>query len=227
MSFVLFVVKNMSERAVIFVNGHLPDLEPARRLIHTGDTLIAADGGTRHILALGLLPSVVIGDLDSLTTEDRRRLEESDIEIRQYPGDKDDTDLALALQYAFESRYREILIVAALGGRLDQSLANLALLTDPSLAEINVRLDDGIEEAFFVRTQADVQGRPGDTVSLIPWGSEAEGVKTEGLRWPLRGETLCPDKTRGISNEMLGETAIVSLESGLLLCIHRRQKAQS
>ncbi|MDP3184389.1 MAG: thiamine diphosphokinase [Anaerolineales bacterium] len=225
-----------STRAVIFVNGHLPDLEPARRLIHPGDTLIAADGGTRYILALGLLPSVVIGDLDSLTTDDKQRLEESGIEIRQYPRDKDDTDLALALHYAVEAGHREILVVAALGGRLDQSLGNLALLTDPSLAEIDVRLDDGVEEAFFVRGRCEasprgasreVRGRAGDILSLLPWGGPAEGVKTEGLRWPLPGESLYPHRTRGISNEMLGESAIVSLESGLLLCIHRRQKAQS
>ncbi|MBA4379688.1 MAG: thiamine diphosphokinase, partial [Anaerolinea sp.] len=111
-----------TKRAIIFANGHLPDLEPARRLIRPGDTLIAADGGTRYILALGLLPSVVIGDLDSLTTDDKQRLEESGIQIRQYPRDKDDTDLALALHYAVEAGHREILVVAALGGRLDQSL---------------------------------------------------------------------------------------------------------
>ncbi len=221
------IEKMSSTRAIIFANGHLPDLEPARRVIRPDDFLIAADGGTRYALALGLLPSIVIGDLDSLTTEDRRRLEESGVEIRQYPRDKNDTDLALALHYAVEAGYREILVVAALGGRLDQTLANLSLLSDPRLSTFDIRLDDGIEAAFFVRKQANFQGRPGDTVSLIPWGGPAEGVKTEGLRWPLRGETLYPDKTRGVSNEMLGESAVVSLESGLLLCIHRRQKAKT
>ncbi|MDI6770492.1 MAG: thiamine diphosphokinase [Anaerolineales bacterium] len=220
-----------TKRAIIFANGNLPDLEPARRLIHTGDTLIAADGGTRYILALGLLPSVVIGDLDSLTSDDRQRLEGSGVEIRQYPRDKDDTDLALALHYAVEAGHREILVVAALGGRLDQSLANLALLTDPRLSTLrqaqgglfDVRLDDGIEEAFFVRDHATISGNPGDTVSLLPWGGPARGVTTEGLRWPLRGETLYPHKTRGVSNELLGETATISLKSGLLLVIHRRR----
>lgn len=229
------IEKMSSTRAIIFANGHLPDLEPARRLIRRDDFLIAADGGTRHILALGLLPSVVIGDLDSLTTDDRRRLEGSGVEIRQYPRDKNETDLALALHYAVEAGHREILVVAALGDRLDQTLANLSLLSDPRLSTprhvsgqaFDVRLDDGIEAAFFVRKQANFQGRPGDTVSLIPWGGPAEGVTTAGLRWPLRGETLYPDKTRGISNEMLGETAIVSLKSGLLLCVHRRQKAET
>jgi thiamine pyrophosphokinase len=225
----LFNTKD-TKRAIIFVNGHLPDLEAARRLIRPDDFLIAADGGTRHALALGLLPSVVVGDLDSVTADDRRRLEGSGVEIRQYPPDKNETDLELALRTALGAGYRSIFVLAALGGRLDQTLGNLALLTDPSLAEVDVRLDDGIEEAFFVRTQAKasprgasrrVEGCPGDTVSLIPWGGLAEGVTTDGLRWPLRGETLHPDKTRGISNEMLAEIATISLKSGLLLVIHR------
>ena len=217
----------MTERAIIFVNGHLPDFEAARCLIRPDDFLIAADGGTCHALALGLLPSIVIGDLDSLTPDDRQRLEGSGVEIRQYPPDKNETDLELALRTALEADYRSILILAALGDRLDQTLGNLALLTAPSLVEVDVRLDDGVEEAYFVRTQADIQGCPGDTVSLIPWGGLSEGVTTEGLRWPLRGETLRPDKTRGMSNEMLAEIATISLKSGLLLVIHRRQNRQS
>ncbi len=217
---------NMPEnRALIFANGHLPDLEAARRLIRPGDTLIAADGGMRHLLALGMLPSVVIGDLDSLTTDDRRQLEESGAEIRQYPRDKDETDLELALRLSLEAGQRSILVVGGLGGRLDQSLGNLALLTDPSLAKIDLRLDDGVEEAFFVRDRCEVRGRAGDIVSLLPWGSPAEGVTTDGLRWSLCSERLYPDQTRGVSNELLGETASISIQSGLILVIHRRQSS--
>jgi thiamine pyrophosphokinase len=49
------------------------------------------------------------------------------------------------------------------------------------------------------------------------------GIRTQNLKWPLNDETLYPDRTRGISNEMLGDTAFVSIESGLLLIVHRRQ----
>jgi len=207
-------------RAVIFTNGLVPELEIARRLIKLDDTLLAADGGTHHILAMGLMPSVVIGDLDSLTVDDRQRTMKKGVHLLQYPADKDQTDLELALDYAIQQGFREILIVGALGGRLDQALGNLSLLTDARLSTLDVRLDDGVEEAFFVRSRSEVRGAPGDTVSLIPWGGAVTGVTTEGLRWPLRGETLSPEKTRGISNEMLDNMAFVRVESGLLLCIH-------
>lgn len=210
----------MSKRALIFINGNLPDLDAVRHILHPDDFMIAADGGTRHLLALDLLPSVVIGDLDSLDPADHRTLQENQTEIIQHPEDKDATDLELALNYVLDLGYRNIRLVAALGGRLDQTLANLSLLANPSLAELDVRIDDGVEEAFFIRRQAQIHGRAGETVSLIPWGGDVTGIRTEGLRWPLHGETLYAYKTRGISNEILSEEARINIKSGLLLCIH-------
>ncbi len=207
---------------IIFANGDLPDLEAARRIIQPGDAILAADGGTRHALALGLTPSIIIGDLDSLTDDERRRAETAGAKILAFPRAKDETDLELALRCALDSGCHAIVILAALGGRLDQALANLSLLTDSRLSTLDVRLDDGLEEAFFIRNHAEVRGRPGDLVSLIPWGGEVTGITTAGLKWPLHAETLHPHKTRGISNEMLAASAVVSLKSGLLLCIHRR-----
>ncbi|MGD0750977.1 MAG: thiamine diphosphokinase [Anaerolineales bacterium] len=214
-------------RLIIFANGILPELESARRLIQAGDVLIAADGGTRHILALGLVPSIVIGDLDSLKQDDRRRLDAKGVEIQQYSHNKDETDLELAFQYAHRAGYREILVVGAQGGRLDQTVGNLSLLTNPEFATLEIRFDDGVEEAFITRGRCEVHGRPSDIVSLIPWSGEVTGISTEGLRWPLRDETLFPDKTRGISNELVRETAFISHRSGFLLVIHHRQAESS
>ena len=211
-------------RLIIFANGRLPELESARHLIQSGDVIYAADGGTRHALALGMLPSVVIGDLDSLTPEDRKRLDAGGVAIRQFPRDKDKTDLELALETAVQSRPDEILVIGALGGRLDQTLGNLSLLSNPGLSKCDIRLDDGVEEAFFTRDRCQIHGSPGEVVSLLPWGAQVTGICTEGLRWPLQSETLFPDSTRGISNELLGETAAVSVGAGLLLVVHRRTR---
>jgi len=210
-------------RALIFVNGTLPDLAALRRLLLPDDFLIAADGGTRHILALGLTPAVLIGDLDSLSIDERRLLDRAGTKIHPFPRDKNETDLELALRFAVEAGYRQLRVVAALGGRLDQTLGNLALLTDPSLAGLDIRADDGIQEALFIRDACRLQGIPGDLVSLIPWGGEVSGVTTAGLRWPLSGEVLQPHRTRGISNELLDESASVHLDAGLLLVVHCRQ----
>ena len=211
------------QRIIIFTNGELPDLKKARALLHPADYVICADGGTRHALALSRKPDLIIGDMDSVQKSHWQKLEKSGISIEMFSRDKNETDLELALSRAVELDPIEIIIVAALGGRLDQTLANVALLASTRHPSPIIRLDDGLEEIFLCRDQAQVHGRCGDIVSLIPWQGEVTGIQTMGLRWILDNETLYPDKTRGISNEMTGDTASISIRSGSLLIVHRRQ----
>ncbi|MBN2086098.1 MAG: thiamine diphosphokinase [Anaerolineales bacterium] len=213
------------KRAVIFANGSLPDPDAAKRLLQNDDEWIAADGGSRHALALGRAPDVLIGDLDSLPNPVRDSLIHAGTKIQSFSAEKDETDLELALAYAVREGYPVILILAGLGGRTDQILANLSLLTDPALESIDVRIDDGCEEVFRIGKESAVRGTAGDIVSLLPIGVPAEGVTTDGLKFPLRGETLIPHRTRGVSNRMLEARATITVERGVLLCIHTRTAA--
>ncbi len=210
-------------RIVIFANGELPDAAKARALVRPNDVIVCADGGSRHARALGVKPDLIIGDLDSILRVDWAAAKAAGITVQQHPHDKNETDLELAVQYAIEQKPTEVLIIGALGKRLDQTLGNIALISDARLAQLDVRLDDGVEEVFFCRAQSRIEGGVGDIVSLLPWGGAVEGVVTEGLGWALRSETLYPDKTRGISNELIAPRATVTITSGLLLIVHRRQ----
>ncbi len=210
-------------RIVVFANGVIHEPDRVRAILRGADAILCADGGTRHALALSVRPDIVIGDLDSLDEQSRTMLQAAGVALQSYARDKNETDLELALQEAMRRKPSSIVVVGALGKRLDQTLANLAMLRDPALDGVDVRLDDGLEEAWLCRAEAKLEGKAGDIVSLLPWGGDVEGVRTEGLKWPLRGETLRADKTRGISNEMLAQVARVSVSSGWLLIIHRRQ----
>ena len=211
------------QRIIIFANGELPDLEKARALLQRDDYIICADGGTPHALALDIKPDLIIGDMDSAEKEQLQEFREAEVSMELFPHDKNETDLELAIHRAVELNPAQIIIIAGLGGRLDQTLANITLLTDIRLSNIDIRLDDGVEESFLCRDQVQVRGRTGDIVSLIPWGGAVSEVQTTNLKWPLHRETLLPDRTRGISNEMLGESATISIGSGLLLIVHRRE----
>lgn len=210
------------QRIIIFANGELPDLKKVRALLLPDDYIICADGGTRHALALNLKPDLVIGDMDSIQKNQWQKLQKSGISVELFSRDKNETDLELAVTRAVEMNPEQIIIVAALGGRLDQTLGNITLLANPQLSAFDIRLDDGMEEIFLCRDQVQVHGRSGDIVSLIPWQGDASGVTTKDLKWRLDQETLYPDRTRGISNEMTGNTASISIGSGLLLIVHRR-----
>lgn len=206
-------------RIIILANGELPNPDKASALIKQDDFIICADGGTRHALTLGLIPNLIIGDMDSLPKN--FSLSTFRGEAIVYPKDKNETDLELAINHAMTLKPDAIIIVAALGGRIDHTLANIALLCNSYLVTHNLKLTDGVEEIFFCRDQVEVKGGSGDIVSLIPWGGNVEGVSTQNLKWKLNNEILYFDKTRGVSNEMISDVATISITKGLLLVVHQ------
>ena len=212
-------------RAVIFANGEFIDPQSARDHLHADDLIIGADGGTHHALSAGVIPHVIIGDLDSLSPNVQVRMEAAGTRILRYSPRKDETDLELALQYAAREGATEILVLAALGGRLDQTIANLLLLALPELGGIDVRVVEVAQTAFLINNGEEgvfIDGRPGDTVSLIPLGGDGVGVTAEGLEWPLHDDTLRFGPARGVSNLLTQEQAHVRVCQGSLLCIVTR-----
>ena len=214
-----------NERAVLFANGEMRDPAVVKATLQPSDYLVCVDGGLRHLKSLGLRPHLLIGDLDSISAGEVLELEREQVRIQRYPVDKDETDLELALRAVLKEGYRSIRLVAALGGRLDQTLGNLFLLTLPELSGCSVRMEDGVEEAFIIRSRETVLGQPGDIVSLLPLAGDVSGVVTQGLRYPLHAETLSFDRTRGISNVLLEKQAVIEVASGVLLAIHTRSAA--
>ena len=209
-----------NRRVLLFVNGELPAPEKLRARLSPDDILIAVDGGLRHIVALGLTPALILGDMDSANPQDVQAFEAQGIPVMRYPIEKDETDLELGIAAALEHHPQTIWIVAALGDRLDQTLGNIYLLTRSDLANLDVRLMDGEQEVFLVQGQVTLTGQPGQMVSLLPLMGPVTGVTTGQMAYPLNHETLYPDQTRGISNRMTAAKATVSKDEGILLCIH-------
>lgn len=208
-------------RAVIFANGKLSHKLSVSSLLKPDDLLIAADGGAAHMQGLNLLPKAAIGDFDLLDADSLNALENAGVEIFRFPIKKDLTDLELALQYAQSQGIRDVLILGALGNRWDQTMANLLLPAAAAYVDLNIRLVDESQEMTLVRTGQTLQldGQAGDTLSLIPLAGDASGITTQGLEYPLERETLSFGNTRGISNVLLGDSASVSVEKGILLCV--------
>jgi thiamine pyrophosphokinase len=210
-------------RAIIIAGGRADDKEGWQDWVQDGDWTVGADGGAGQALAWGIVPDVVIGDMDSLSAVDQAALVERGCQFIEHPRAKDETDLELALRYAVQQGAQEIVILGALGGRLDHTLSNVLLMTLPSLQGVPIRIVDGVEEALLVRGGEAVvlEGSAGDLVSLLPLGGDVHGVVTSGLAWPLQGQALRFGFSRGVSNEMTARAARIEVEEGFLLVIHR------
>ena len=208
-------------RTIIFANGELHNIEAARAVLHADDVIIAADGGAKYCRALNITPRVIIGDLDSISPDDLEEFKNKGARILKYPKRKDETDLELAIDLAIAEGASEIILFGALGGRWDQTLANLLLPALDKFSSTPIRLMDGTQEIALLRGGSTLRwrGHTGATVSLIPIGGEARGVTTSGLEYPLRDGVLKLGSTLGVSNVIVSEEASVSLEEGLMMCV--------
>nr|MBC7244857.1 thiamine diphosphokinase [Chloroflexota bacterium] len=213
-------------RAIIVANGRIEEGENYRSLARADDWVIAANGGAMVALQLGLEPRVVVGDLDSLPLEVRIRLEEHGCQFVGHPARKDETDTELAIRYALEQGADEIVLLAATGDRLDHTLANVFLLGMPRLEGKKAKIIAGHTEVWLLRggNELEIQGRPGDIVTLLPLGQDAVGIDSSGLEWVLCDDTLRFGPARGVSNVMTAERARVSLRTGLLLVFRVREE---
>jgi len=204
--------------AIVFAGGDPPSHDALSGL-PAPDLVVAADSGLDHARALGITVDAVIGDLDSVDPAVLKSAIAAGAVVERHPAAKNATDLELALFAARDRGAHEIVVIGGYGGRLDHFLGNVLLLASPELSDVRVRALTGNAEVTVVRDHATLSGTPGALCSLLPVGGAAEGVRTDGLRFPLRGETLFPGTTRGVSNEFDATTATVTLEHGVLLAV--------
>jgi len=207
-----------NEVIVVVAGGGPPDPESALA-IPLGARVIAADRGLEHALALGLDVEIAVGDFDSASPEAVARAEASGTRIERHSAEKDATDLELALDAALALGPEGILVLAGDGGRLDHLLSTLLLLGSSRYEAVEIDAFVGPARVHVVRGQRAIEGSVGELVSLLALHGPAEGVRTEGLAYPLEGETLEPGSSRGVSNVFAATTARVRLDRGVLLAI--------
>lgn len=206
--------------AVVVADGEpaSEDAGVARR----ADLLVAADGGARWLAAQGLRPNLVVGDLDSLDGRAIERLQESGARVVPHPAEKDASDTELAVEAAITAGADRIVLVGAFGGsRVDHELANLMLLVEPAFSQVDLRLQRSstLVRGISGNRSLVIEAEVGETVTLLPLGSDAIGVSTRGLRYALDQETLLMGRSRGLSNVVIGQPASVSIRAGSLLVI--------
>lgn len=210
--------------AVVVPNGPGQLAGAALASVRAADLVIAADGGARRLLDLGIAPHYLVGDLDSLPKETVARLASAGCQLQRHPADKDATDTELAIALALDRGATVIDLVGATGGaRLDHSLANVLLLAADWPAGARLRLVEATATARVVRAgqSVDVPGTVGDIVALLPLAGPARGITTRGLQYALAGEDLAFGRARGVSNVLTAPVASISLAGGLLLVIHQ------
>ena len=201
-------------RCVIIGGADISDLAAVRRYLRPDDFIIACDSGLRHVDALGLTPSLIVGDFDSSPRPDTA------VETIVLPCEKDDTDTVFAAKEALGRGFREFLLLGAAGGRLDHTLGNVAVLLMLEAHGAHGLLVDDFSEMELVCQKPVLVPDSFAYFSLLAVDGEAAGVSVKNAKYPLEHAVITPAYPYGVSNEPLpGQTAGISVETGRLLLI--------
>lgn len=197
--------------ALIVGNGDVSG--KIKPLLPKGAYVICADGGFRHMDKLDLTPDIVIGDMDSVKADISKE------KTICYPVRKDFTDSEIAVKYAIDKGFSEIVLVGFTGTRMDHTLTNLFLLKNISEKGVKAELIDEHNVIRYAEKENVIYGKKGDIVSIIPIAGDVSGITTEGLEYPLFEETLEFAKGRGVSNVMTTDSCKITIEKGSALII--------
>ena len=201
-------------RGLLFIGGAGPDRESLGVRREEVSLVVAADAGLLLALDIGIAPDLVVGDMDSLS--DRRILDGfAPGQVLLFPQDKDETDTEIGLRVLRERGCADVTVAGGGGGRVDHLLAVAALFEreSPPTRWVTDRADIRLIEGEF-----EAAGWEGSTVSFLPIGPQASGMRSEGLQWPLDG--LCFRRGYGgISNRVTAGRMRVWVRTGKLLMI--------
>jgi thiamine pyrophosphokinase len=199
---------------LVFAGGDHLDEDLAQE-IPAADLVLAADGGYDAAVSLGYGVDVLVGDLDSISTDPVP----GHVIVERHPVDKDQTDLDLALELAMRDEPSRVVVVGGAGGRLDHELATALLLCDERWSEVEMDWVSSRGRAHVIRRRRLVHGDVGATITLLAFGGPVTGLSTRGLAWELDNATFLPGSTWGVSNVMQSPIADIKIGSGCLLVL--------
>lgn len=209
-------------RCLVLCNGDYGDLAWYKGRAEQYDAVVCADGGFLWAKKLGITPTLVVGDMDSLPEAERYELAEAGVIFEHYPREKDLTDTQIAFKWALKNRFCEVVVWGGTGSRLDHTLSNL--FSAGRLVKNNIKVKFERPDATFYLVAEDLvfPARKGDTVSLIVLGDKAEGVTLTGFYYPLQDAPLEGHWQYAVSNLTVNEAPVIHVKKGLLLVVHYR-----
>ncbi len=186
------------------------------------DLVLASDGGYRTAKKMGLNIDVLIGDFDSITSEDLKEAKKKGIKIISFPTDKDKTDGELTVDYAISLGSKEIVILGSFKEELDHALGNLFLLFKVDKVGIISKLITQLYEIELINSEKEYIGKVNQELSLIPVSDTVEGLNIEGSKYNLKNVKVEMGQTLTLRNFIIDQNAKVYLKKGKVLSILKR-----
>lgn len=206
-------MKHSSRRhALVICNGEMPSRNLIAPFLRSKPYVVCADGGANKARPFGIVPQMIIGDLDSITRKTRQYYASVPV---IHDTNQNNTDLEKALDHVLKQGYTSATVIGATGERPDHTLANFSILLKYH-RRLSLTYFDERCTVQAVRGSVRFRSVKGQPVSLVPMG-RCSGITTTGLHYPLRNEALEPGVREGSSNEATGTAVTVQVKRGALL----------
>ena len=186
------------------------------------DTIIAVDNGLRILNENEIKPNHIVGDFDTIDEKILNQYkDDNSVEIHQYNPIKDNTDTDIAIKLAIELNSNKIIILGAIGTRIDHVLGNIHILKNAMDCNVECKILDENNEIQLINktTILDKKEVTKKYISLIPLTEKVENVTLKGFKYELENKTLTMGTSLGISNEIIKEQAKIKFSDGVLIMI--------
>lgn len=201
-------------RCVIVSAGPFVDADALAGLLMPDDYVMAADHGWRLAMAMGVTPSVLVADFDSMPATGAS----GPVKVITLPEEKDETDTAYAMRMAYEQGHRSFLLLGCTGGRLDHQQAAMITAADYARKGCDVVLADEKNEIHFLTPGAySFPTNVNETVSFFAFADTVKGLFADGLYYEINDMTLEPFDPLCVSNHCIDGDFQLVFKSGLLL----------
>lgn len=211
-------------RFIVMANGKYGDLSFYKQYLTGHETILCADGGANHAYRMGVVPEIIIGDMDSILPEVKEYFAKRKVTFKKFPRRKDFTDTQLVLTKAAEMGASEIILLGTLGRRLDHTLSNLYGGIEMAQRGIKISHLSPRLAVYLVNKEIEIVGRAGDLVSVLSLTEQAHGVTVQGFDYPLDHVVLEQKVPYAISNVLSGNRGMISVDEGVLAIFHYFQE---
>jgi len=202
------------KRCVIVGGADIGDYTRVKQYLRADDAIVFCDSGLKHLEALDVKPTLIVGDFDSHCNP------HLDVETIVLPCEKDDTDTVFAVKTMVQRGYDDFLLIGVIGARLDHTLGNVSILLYlDSLGKKAEIVDDYSEMQIVSKDEVSIEDKY-PFFSLLNITGCARGITIRDAKYPLDGAEITCEYQYGVSNEVLpGKTAKISVRDGKLLLI--------
>ncbi|MCW8802819.1 MAG: thiamine diphosphokinase [Ignavibacteriaceae bacterium] len=201
------------KKCIILANGKTPKKSVITFFRKMGySKLICADGGANSAFKMGLIPNVIVGDLDSISSATLNAFKSSSKIIRLRR--QNDTDVEKCLKYAIKNKFDEALLVGVTGNRLDHTFCNIGIVLK-FFNQIKISL---IAESSCLRPftgVVELKTYPGETISLYGISPKTR-ITSNGLKYELKNVSLPFGKRESTSNIAKKNLVKLKISSGIV-----------